>query len=172
MSCTDIIKHKVHIKHSRGVSSDKACLELIKKIVQRTLRCEKADTLCVINVLITNDKEIRTYNRKYRDKDIATDVLSFPMQEFTSAGWIGLTEPEPDIDTGYLPLGDIVISIESAKKQADLYDNSVEYETAYLIIHSTLHLIGYNHDNKENEKLMHGKTKEIIKETGLCINDK
>ena len=158
------IKHKVNILQSSGDASDSEYSGNIKNAVISTLRCEDVDKLCVVNVLISDDEGIREYNRDYRGIDKATDVLSFPMQMFLQAGWGGCNELEYDEDTGDLPLGDIVISFESAKRQAEEYGNSQEYEIAYLIIHSTLHLMGYDHDNETNEKAMHDKNKKIIKE--------
>jgi len=89
------------------------------------------------------------------------------MQDFYGAGWESLVHPEPDKESGMLPLGDILISIETAKKQALEYGNTDDYEIAYLIIHTTLHLLGYDHDCEENEKMMHEKNKLIIQETEL-----
>jgi len=98
------------------------------------------------------------------------------MQEYYKTGWNGITNFEIDKDTGDLPLGDIVISSESVKRQAEEYGNTIEYETAYLIIHSTLHLLGYDHDNDINETIMHEKSKEIIQSIllpgGLALNER
>jgi len=154
------IKHKVFIQDGDESS-------LIKSAVIETLNSEMVDMLCVVNVLITDDKKIRVYNRDYRGVDKATDVLSFPMQVFIKAGWDGIGEKEIDEETGDLPLGDIIISTESIERQAEEYGNTTEYETAYLIVHSTLHLLGYDHDNEANENIMHKKNKAIIKKMGF-----
>jgi len=164
--------HKINVMHNGEEAPESAYLSLIKTAVIEALRYEEVDLLCVVDILLTDDEGIRAYNRKYRSKDISTDVLSFPMQEFEDAGWDSRSKFELDIETGELPLGDIIISTESALRQAKDYGNSKEYETAYLIIHSMLHLLGYDHDNVENEKVMHSKTKQIIKETGLSTDDK
>ena len=139
----------------------------IKSACCMTLNYEGVDTLCVVNVLITDDSGIRKYNRDYRNIDNATDVLSFPMQVFEKAGWSSHSVLEFDEDTGELPLGDIVISAESVKRQAEEFENTIEYETAYLIIHSVLHLLGYDHFDQNSEKDMHTGTKKIINEMGF-----
>jgi len=161
------IKHIINVKYSRGELRPPECRDIIKRAVCETLRNETVDTVCVVNVLITDDKGIQKYNRNYRNIDSATDVLSFPMQEFKHAGWNGCVLMEIDKDTGFLPLGDIVISSESVSKQAASYGNSVSEEMAYLTIHSTLHLLGYDHADETNEKLMHSKSKSIIQKTGF-----
>ena len=164
-----MLKHKVnvHCENNEALCGDYK--SLIEKAINKALESENADTLCVVNVLITNDETIRAYNRDYRGIDSATDVLSFPMQELSDAGWSALRKPEYDEDTGDLPLGDIVISTETVIPQAKQYGNTNEYETAYLIIHSTLHLIGYDHDFDDNEKIMHNKAKMILKKLGYIL---
>ena len=138
--------------------------------MRATLQSEGVDTISVVNVLVTNDLGIRKYNRIYRQKDKSTDVLSFPMQVFKHPGWENIKKAEYDETTGELPLGDIIISLEAVKKQAAEYGNTVDYETAYLIIHSTLHLLGYDHTDKKSEKTMHAKAKQILYEMKLLLN--
>ena len=74
-------------------------------------------------------------------------------------------------NTFNIPLGDIIISSESVRRQAAEYGNTVDYETAYLVIHSVLHLLGYDHDNEVNEKIMHEKNKQIIQKMGIDTYD-
>ena len=166
------IEHKVNTLCDEGDSLDTSCKKLIEQVVKKTLQCEAVDDLCVVAVLLTDDDTIREYNRDYREIDQSTDVLAFPMQTFTRAGWIGIKDKEYDDATGELPLGDIIMSFETVKRQATEYENTIEYETAYLITHSTLHLIGYYHDNEKNEKTMHEKTKIVMREMGFILNDK
>jgi len=160
------IKHKLYTRHSGGEAPKSVYRNLIKQAILMTLRSEDVDILCIVNVLITNDKGIREYNRDYRGIDKATDVLSFPMQTNIKAGWRGHGALEIDEDTGDLPLGDIILSTESVKRQAKEYGNTIERETTHLIIHSTLHLLGYDHANTENEVTMRSKEKHIISEMG------
>jgi len=140
--------------------------------VRKTLGSEAVDMPCVVNVLITDDAGIRRYNRTFRQIDKTTDVLSFPMQVFSQAGWGNCEEIEIDESTGSLPLGDILLSSESVRRQAFEYGNSIEHETVYLTVHSTLHLLGYDHDTGVSEKIMHEKNEQIIQETGILSNGK
>jgi len=166
MSDNNKIKHKITTKHSGGEAPERIYRSLVRQAVLMTLQSENVDDLCVVNVLITNDDGIRKYNLKYRDIDKETDVLSFPMQTFKQPGWSGLDSAELDEDTGELPLGDIVISSETVKRHASEYGNTIEHETTYMIIHSTLHLLGYSHENESNERTMHNKKKQLMREMG------
>jgi len=143
----------------------------INEIINQSLQYENVDLVCVINILITNDAEIQRYNREYRGVDKATDVLSFPMQVFECAGWGGLTEPEIDEDSGELLLGDVVISYETVEKHAEEYGNTVEYEMAYMVVHSVLHLLGYDHGDDVNERVMHDKAEGILVLSGFLKRD-
>jgi len=167
----DKIKHKVFFKQSGRKSADNSLSTLIKKAVIMTLQSEAVDMPCVVCVFITGDDEIRAYNRDFRGIDEATDTLSFPMQLFSQAGWGGLCDAETDEDTGDIPLGDVIISKDTVRRHADEYGNSLEHETVYMIIHSTLHLLGYDHGSESEEKVMHNKSKAIMHEMGFCIND-
>jgi len=160
--------HKIHVVY-RGDESEVACEDLLSKAVIATLQNEGVDMPCVVSVLVTDDDGIRVYNRDHRNIDKATDVLSFPMQEFVHSGWSGLSSAQIDEDTGDLPLGDMIISTQSVQRQAEEYGNSIEYETAYLTIHSTLHLLGYEHGTEISESIMHEKNKSIINEMGFSI---
>ena len=166
------LKHKITVRKSGGSMPLYIIRDIIQKAVKATLNNEEVDTVCEANVLVTNDKGIRKYNCDYRGIDKATDVLSFPMQTFSKAGWSSISEPEPDRDTGYIPLGDIVASSETIKKHSDEYGKSIFDEWAYMIIHSTLHLLGYDHDNDHNEKAMFGKSDQIMQKMGINVNDK
>jgi len=161
------VKHKVYTQRNEEAAAYSINNSLIRQAVVETLGNEGAQIPCVVNILITGDNGIRKFNFDFRDIDSATDVLSFPMQVFAHSGWNGLTDMELDEDTGELPLGDIIISMESVIRQAEENKNSIDYETAYLIIHSTLHLLGYDHDNEDNERVMHEKSKAVIQETGI-----
>jgi len=166
------MKHNINLQYSSKQKTGDIFMKVIRQAVSSALQSETVDIPCVINVLIGNDKVIRKYNLDYRGIDKVTDVLSFPMQIFQKAGWGGCLTPEFDEDTGELPLGDIVISMERAEEQAAEYGNTPEYETAYLIIHSTLHLLGYDHNNEINEKAMHIKCEKVMQEMGFKTDDK
>jgi len=161
MTVADKIDHIINIEFKNKIALPSTYENPINKAILAVLKNEKADLPCTINVLITGDEEIREFNRDYRNINKATDVLSFPMQNFSGFGWEQMVSPEPDLETNYIPLGDIVVSMETVIRQAAEYKNSPEYELIYLIIHSTLHLLGYDHDSEENEKIMHDKNKTI-----------
>jgi len=104
--------------------------------------------------LFTNDKFIRSLNTKYRGIDKPTDVLSFSLQE----GAIKYPEVESD-----KLLGDIIISVETAQRQADTINHTIEKELAVLLIHGLLHLTGYDHEKNEDYKIMREKESEMLK---------
>ena len=138
------------------------CKRLIRRTVRAALKYEQVNLPCVVSVLITDDEGIRDYNYEYRGLDEATDVLSFPMQTYRKAGWEGIYDAEFDESTGELLLGDIVISVETVKRHAVEYGKTIEHETAYMLAHSTLHLLGYDHTDENSEKIMHDKSEEIM----------
>ena len=111
---------------------------LIRRCCNAVLVNEGFEGPAEISVTITDDETIHAYNKKYRGIDRATDVLSFPLG----------ADGKYDInkDTGAQMLGDIVISIEHAIRQAELYGHSFNREIAYLTVHSMLHLLGYDHE--------------------------
>ncbi len=123
---------------------------IIKKVLQHL----KVDEKTEISVLFTDDKFIRSQNNKYRGIDKPTDVLSFSLQE----GAIKFPEAESD-----KLLGDIIISIETAQRQADNLNHSMEKELTVLLIHGLLHLTGYDHEKGKDYKVMREKESEILK---------
>ena len=109
-------------------------------------------------------ESIRKLNRQFRNIDRSTDVLSFPLFDYEGA------EDEPPVDEFMGMLGDIVISLETAKRQAAEYGHSFERETAFLCVHSMLHLLGYDHERSEEEDTeMRAKQTEIMKIMGLEV---
>lgn len=129
---------------------------LIKKAVRDALAFEEFEGTAEVSVTLTDNENIHALNLEYRDVDRPTDVLSFPT-----------FDDEPDGE-GYIPLGDIVISLERAREQAEEFGHSFERETAFLCVHSVLHLLGYDHElSPEDEKEMFGKQEEILKKMGL-----
>lgn len=129
---------------------------LLRRAIEATLGYERVNGGCEVSLTFTDDEGIRELNKRYRNIDRATDVLSFPQIDFVNDG-VDLS------DGSYKILGDIVISLERAKAQAEEIGHSVEHEAAFLCVHSTLHLLGYDHvTSEEDEKVMFGKQKEII----------
>ena len=118
-----------------------------------------------LNLIVTTNEKIRVYNKKFRNIDKATDVLSFPMLE-NNDGKLNFQEYDLDFDSKMLFLGDIVISNELAKTQAKEYNHLYEREFAFLLAHGILHLLGYDHENKKREVLMKEKQKYILDKVG------
>ncbi|MCM1328325.1 MAG: rRNA maturation RNase YbeY [Ruminococcus sp.] len=133
---------------------------LVRKCCQAVLVTENFDRPAEVSVSFVDNSEIRRLNRLYRDKDKPTDVLSFPLGEN------GVYDI--DKETGAALLGDVVISIETAIKQAKMYDHSLEREVGFLTVHSMLHLLGYDHETSplEAEK-MHEKEEMVLERLGV-----
>ena len=135
---------------------------LIRRTIKAALSAENVTVPCEISVLITDDDSIRSINHEFRELDRPTDVLSFPCFDF-SPGEFDAAAGEIDVATGLLPLGDIVLSAERLAAQAEEYSNSLEQETVYLVIHSVLHLLGYDHmDEGPDKRKMRAREKDIL----------
>lgn len=121
-----------------------------------------------VTVTITDDEGIRKYNNEFRQIDKATDVLSFPLNDFyRSVPGEEMTELMDPI-TCEVPLGDMIISVERAREQAKEYGHGMARECAYLTVHSMLHLLGYDHvDEAEEKAAMREKEEEILSVLGL-----
>ena len=118
-----------------------------------------------VSLLLTTNEEIHRMNLVFRDVDRPTDVLSFPMIDFAVPGnFDGLEEREDcfDPETGELSLGDIVISKEKVLSQAEAYGHSVLREYAFLIVHSVLHLTGYDHMEPSERSVMEEQQRRIM----------
>ena len=133
----------------------------LRHTVNAALGAEGMALRCEINILLTDDEGIRQVNRTMREIDRATDVLSFPMFDLAPGEHPG--EEDADPDTGLVPLGDMCISVERAKAQAEEYGHSFEREICYLCVHSVLHLLGYDHlDEGEMKRQMRGREEDIM----------
>lgn len=151
------------------VSIDDSINIIIKKVIDTCMKSENLEKDYEVSVLIVNDEEIRSINKEHRDTDKSTDVLSFPMVEFENGKLIS-DEGDYDIDFDELMLGDIIISAETAKRQAIEYGHSFEREMAFLTAHSCFHLLGYDHMVESEEKVMFKKQEDILNELGLTRN--
>lgn len=158
------MRNRVYFGSGEGVSAASADMKkIIRSVIKRTLENEKFPYGAEISVTFVTDDEIHEMNREYRGKDKPTDVLSFPLTN---------GEPEAeDIIDGVAALGDIVISVETAARQAAEYGHSIERETAFLTVHSMLHLLGYDHEvSEEDEKYMNDTCEAILAKEGLFRN--
>ena len=124
-----------------------------------------------VNLLLVDNESIRQMNRECRDIDRATDVLSFPNVDFETEGVFDIDEDAEadyfDPDTGELILGDICISLDKVREQAEEYGHSLRREYAFLIAHSMLHLCGYDHMEPEEAARMEAKQEEILQTLGI-----
>lgn len=136
---------------------------LVHRSVSEALRLEDIDFDCSVSLTYTDNEGIREFNREYRNKDSVTDVLSFPMFDVEN-------EEIYALDGTAAELGDIVISLERAKSQAEEFGHSFEREVAFLCVHSVLHLLGYDHELSEEEDiLMREKQRKVMRSLGLEI---
>ena len=147
-----------------GISDEKRAF--IRKVIRTALAAEGVTFPCEIDVLLTHDAGIHQINLDMRQVDRATDVLSFPEFDLTPGQLLG--EEDADPGTGLVPLGDMVISMEHVAAQAKEYGHSNRRELAYLVVHSVLHLLGYDHlDEGPMKAQMRGREEAIMAELGL-----
>ena len=140
----------------------------LRKCILAAVRCEGIQVPVEINVLVTDNKGIRTINKASRGIDRATDVLSFPAFQLTPGKLPENWTPYIDRGTGLLPLGDMAISLERAREQAAEFGHSVRREVGYLTIHSVLHLLGYDHmDEGAMKRQMRAREEAILAEIAL-----
>ena len=138
----------------------------IRKVIRTALEAEGVDFRCEVDVCITDDEGIREINREMREVDKATDVLSFPVFDLIP----GELPDEEDADpcTGLVPLGDMAISMEHVTAQAKEYGHSEKRELSYLVVHSVLHLLGYDHlDEGEQKRQMRAREEDILSGLGV-----
>ncbi len=138
-------------------------------IAGAALSYESCPFECEISLLVTDDEAIEEINAEFRHMEKSTDVLSFPMAEFVAPGdFSGMEEDITlfDPDTGEFLLGDIVISMDHVIRQAEAYGHSRRREFAFLIAHSMLHLMGYDHMDEEERKEMERRQEEILRNAG------
>ncbi len=155
------MKHVVSISSERKGLYDPKLYALLKKTVKTALAAEGVDVPCEVNILLTDDEGIHAVNLEMRQVDRPTDVLSFPMFDLTP----GEHPTEEDFDPGAnsVPLGDMCLSLERARAQAEEFGHSYRREVCYLCVHSVLHLLGYDHlDEGPQKKQMRAREEEIM----------
>ncbi|MCL2568561.1 MAG: rRNA maturation RNase YbeY [Oscillospiraceae bacterium] len=161
-----MVKHKVYVKRQRQGLGERGITSLCRRAIKATLQEEGIITPVQISVLVSDDKGIREINKTHRDKDVPTDVLSFPAAVYVP-GDFQADEADIDPETECLHLGDIVISSERAAAQAEEYGHEVTREIAYLMVHATLHLLGYDHEDPADQKRMRAREEHILSSLGL-----
>lgn len=144
----------------------------IENVIEYTLKEEKVDVPCEISIILIDDEEIRDINRENRNIDRVTDVLSFPMLNYPKGkvfkeAYCNYDFEPSDLDDGNLVLGDIALSLEKAKEQSLEFGHSFLRESAYLTVHSVLHLLGYDHMEEDEKDIMRKREEEILNKFAL-----
>ncbi len=153
----------IDISYETDIELDIPYEDIIRQMVVAALDYENCPYEAEVSVTVVDDKEIQEINKTYRNIDKATDVLSFPMYEYEKAAdFDNLDDSAFNPESGELLLGDIVISAEKVTAQAKEYGHSKEREFAFLLVHSMLHLLGYDHMEEEERLVMESKQKEIL----------
>ena len=151
------MKNRIYISNNQNlIPVTEEYKKIIKKTINAALKYEKVEVPCEISVTFTDNEEIHKLNLAHREKDSATDVLSFPLFE--------KGEIPGEADEGeFVVIGDVVISLERAKEQSESFGHSFEREIAFLTVHSILHLLGYDHEiSEEDEKYMNDTCEEVL----------
>ena len=152
----------VEIKYN-GVKLEKSNEKLISKVVNTVLEMENICHDVDVYITLMDNDEIHKINKEYRDVDRPTDVLSFPMFERDEI--VNLKEQKKnDIEE---ILGDILISVPKVKEQAEEYGHSFEREVSYLVTHGMLHLLGYDHMEEDEKKIMREHEEAVLQKLGI-----
>ena len=130
-------------------------LEILPKLIDYAIKYEKLGNV-IFNVIIVDEEKIHELNREYRGIDRPTDVITFALED-----------NEDIVYEDFRLLGDIYICLEKVYSQAEEYDHSVSRELSFLTIHGFLHLLGYDHMNEDDEKIMFKRQEEILNDFGI-----
>lgn len=149
------------INQQSKVPYNKKLQEIIVKVANATAKLCKLPMNTEVSIMIVDNSYIQELNLIYRGQNQPTDVLSFAMNE------LGDDEPELDISGDINILGDIVVSLELALIQGEEYEHGLERELGYLVAHGMLHLLGYDHENDEEKKLMRKLEEKIMQSVKL-----
>ena len=145
----------------QGIEEKREYEKIVKKVLTHCFKEEQLEnTKLSITIILTTPENIRKINKEYRNVDKATDVLSFPIFEKDE-----LSQKLQENDFVYEDmLGDIMISMERVKEQAEEYEHSFEREFSYMLVHGFYHLMGYDHIQEEDKKIMRPKEEKILKD--------
>ncbi len=159
------MKHDVFVCREVVGLGHRNAASLIKKAVNMALNSEGIEVPCIVSVMITDGEGIRWINKEYRGQDVETDVLSFPFNELRP-GEFAPELCERDMDNGKVLLGDMLINLPRCESQGEELGHGFERELTYLTVHSTLHLLGYDHtDEGEMKRQMRLREKAIMGDT-------
>lgn len=135
--------------------------DLIAKVINAALLAENVSGDVEVSIVLVDDEYIQNLNKDYRSIDAPTDVLSFAMRESVDESDISFECEEEEL------LGDVVISLERARSQAEEYGHSIEREIGFLVTHGILHLLGYDHETESERAVMRNKEEKILESIGL-----
>lgn len=161
---------RIYLENEEGPELDLDYMEIANLVTEGVLDYENCPYESQVELLLTNNAEIQRINNEFRGIDRPTDVLSFPMIEYDSPADFSSVEEDDsnfDLETGELILGNIVISKEKVIAQAEEYGHSVKREFAFLIAHSMLHLLGYDHIEDGERLVMEEKQRNILDNLGI-----
>ena len=154
------------------IEADNRLEEELKRVIEFTLKEEEVEIPCEVSLLFVDNDEIREINNETRNIDRETDVLSFPMLDYEDKKvfkemYKGYKFSQSDFDGNELVLGDIVLSLEKALEQSREFNHSFERESSYLVVHSVLHLLGYDHMEDEDKVVMRKREEEILNKLNI-----
>lgn len=140
---------------------------IANSIVREALSEEDLDYYVDVDITFTNNENIQLINKEYRDKNVPTDVLSFPMLEPEELNDPKALELNKDYEKDVVLLGDIIISLEKVEEQAKEYNHSFEREVAYMITHGMFHLLGYDHLIESEKEIMRQKEEKVLSKLNI-----
>ncbi|WP_160670852.1 rRNA maturation RNase YbeY [Clostridium sp. C8-1-8] len=154
------------------ISLDKDFEKIIEDVIITALNEENVDRSCEISVIFVDNISIREINKETRNMDKETDVLSFPMLDYPKGKvykdvYIDYNFDASFFDEADLVLGDVVLSLEKAKEQSEEFNHSFTRECCYLVVHSILHLLGYDHMEEEEKSIMREREESILEKLNI-----
>lgn len=154
------------------IDVDEKLVDLLKNVIEFALKEEEVDVECEVSLLFVDNDEIREINNETRGIDRATDVLSFPMLDYENKKvfkemYKNYEFSQSDCDGEELVLGDVVLSLERALEQSKEFNHSFEREASYLVVHSILHLLGYDHMEEDDKVIMRKREEEILNKLNI-----
>lgn len=152
----------------KGIDEKDSNEDLIEKVVSKCFEIENLDENKVyVSITLTTPEEIRDINKQFRGIDKETDVLSFPIFDKKDLEMFRKNEEQLDEDMPQDVLGDIIISIKQVQEQAKEYGHSFQRELAYMLVHGFYHLMGYDHINEDDRKVMREKEENVLESLNL-----
>lgn len=154
------------------INADEKLVDLLKGVIEFALKEEEVDVPSEVSLLFVDNDEIKEINNETRGIDRATDVLSFPMLDYEDKKvfkemYKNYDFAQSDFDGDELVLGDVVLSLERALEQSEEFNHSFEREASYLVVHSILHLLGYDHMEEEDKVIMRKREEEILNKLNI-----